>query len=112
MERAEELRLWLTERDENFRLGHAVAKFGERFPFELLRLKHAQQFVDEKVHVFGENFSFEQFVEAAVCAKPATDEAIIGIDHLAAWEFRARAAKADIGDLVLAAARRAAAEMD
>ena len=45
-------------------------------------------------------------------AKPPADEAIIRVNLLASRQLRARPAKTNVGDLVLSARRRAAAEMN
>ncbi len=54
---------------------------------------------------------FEQFVESAVLAEASAYEGVVGIDHLAV-DLRAGAAETDVGDLMLAAARGAAGEVD
>ena len=63
------------------------------------------------MHVLRDDLAFEEFVEAAVVAEASANEAIVGID-LHAADIGLSSAKADVGNLMLAAGTRATAEVD
>ena len=92
-------------------LWDAIGEAGESFFPLLLVLIDPEELIDKEMDVFCEDFSLEQFIEAAVMAEAATDEGIEGVHHLAA-DFGPRASQSDVSDLVLAAGTWAAAEMD
>src|SRR5579862_923107 len=96
---------------QDFLPRHAIAEFAKGLAGLLLGIEHPQEFVDEDMHVFRDDLAFQQLVEAALVAQAPAYESVVGVDHLAV-DLGARAAEADVGYLVLAATRRAAAEVD
>ena len=63
------------------------------------------------MNIRRQNLAFEKFVKAALSSESSADKKIISVDHFPA-DFRLGAAKADVGNLMLAATRGAATKMD